>query len=69
MKERVFKKPMLQFMYRFAVLHTVTYLIFGILFMLLTDCFGVFARDPLLSIVMKPADALSVRLAAPAQVP
>lgn len=49
-------------------MHTVTYLIFGILFMLLTDYFGVFARDPLLSAVMKPSDALSVRLAAPVQI-
>lgn len=36
--------------------------------MLFSKYFDVFMQDPILSVVMKPADALSVRLAAPAQI-
>ena len=68
MKKKFFKKPILHFTCKFTVVHAVTYLVFGILFMLMSDYFDVFDKDPILSAVMKPADALSVRLAAPAQV-
>ena len=44
------------------------YLIFGILFMYISNYFDYFAKDEVLSTVMKPADALSVRLAVPAQI-
>ncbi len=38
------------------------------MFMFISSYFDVFAEDPIFSVVMKPADALSVRLAAPAQI-
>lgn len=62
------EKPFLQFIFKYTVIHTITYLLFGILFMLISDYFDFFARDPILSNVMKPADALSVRLAPFAQI-
>jgi len=57
------KSGFVQFTTRFALIHTLTYVAFGIFFMLLSDYFTVFAEDPVFSEVMKPADALSVRLA------
>lgn len=68
MKKIFSEKPILQFTFKFAIVHTITYLIFGIVFMLLSNYFDVFAKDPAFSAVMKPADALSVRLAAPVQI-
>lgn len=61
------KNPTIVFVFKFAIVHTVTYLFFGIIFMLLSNYFDFFAKDPIMSIVMKSSDALSVRLAAPAQ--
>ena len=57
----------LRFISRFSVIHTLTYTIFGIMFMLLSDYFSYFESDEIMSLVMKPADALTVRLAVPAQ--
>ena len=57
----------LRFIGRFSVIHTLTYAVFGILFMLISDYFTHFAQDELLSQVIKPADALTVRLAIPVQ--
>lgn len=63
MKRISVKNPPMQFTLRFTLIHTLTYLLFGVLFMLLSNYFDVFASDPFFSAVMKPADALSVRLA------
>lgn len=57
----------LRFISRFSVIHTLTYTVFGIMFMLFSDYFSYFEADELMSLVMKPADALSVRLAVPVQ--
>lgn len=57
----------LRFISRFSVIHTLTYAVLGIVFMLLSDYFSYFEADELLSVVMKPVDSLSVRLAIPAQ--
>lgn len=64
MKREIFRG----FIIRFTIVHVLTYTIFGIFFMLLSGYFDYFASEPLLRQVMKPADALSVRLAAPAQI-
>ncbi|HML48191.1 MAG TPA: hypothetical protein PKE04_15725 [Clostridia bacterium] len=55
------------FTWKFTVVHVATYAVCGILFMIVTDYFGHFAQDPVLGLVMKPADALSVRLSIPIQ--
>ncbi|NCB09902.1 MAG: hypothetical protein EOM73_17315 [Bacteroidia bacterium] len=55
------------FVLRFTIIHVVTYAVFGILFMQISNYFEVFRTDPILNTVMKPADALSVRLAIPVQ--
>ncbi len=60
--------PVIPFCLRFSAVHTVTYAAFGIFFMLFSQYFDYFSSDPLLSQVMKGSDALSVRLAVPAQV-
>lgn len=60
-------RPILPFVFRFAAVHVLTYTAFGVLFMLLSGYFEYFNADALLGQVMKPSDALSVRLAAPAQ--
>ncbi len=51
------------FVVKFTVLHVVTYLVFGLLFMLLTNYFEVFAEHELMNQVMRPADSIWVRLA------
>lgn len=61
--KQLFTKNGLKFIWRFTLIHVVTYAVFGILFMLISDYFDYFARDPVFSLVMKPSDALSVRLA------
>lgn len=53
----------LRFLRRFSLTHTLTYLVFGLFFMVLSNYFSVFREDVLLSQVMKPAHALSVRMA------
>ena len=62
-----FNKKTYAFFYRFIIVHVVTYTVFGITFMLLSDYFTVFAEDEVFKLVMKPSDALSVRLAVPVQ--
>lgn len=61
-------KTMAPFILRFIILHVLTYAVFGIFFMLISGYFEYFDTDPLFSIVMKPSDSLSVRLAIPAQI-
>jgi hypothetical protein len=60
-------KSFFPFALRFMTVHTVTYAVCGIMFMLISGYFEYFAADPLRSMVMKPADALTVQLAVPAQ--
>lgn len=44
------------FVLRFTAVHVITYLVFGVLFLLLTGYFEYFEADPLLKLVMKPSD-------------
>jgi len=60
-------KTFFPFALRFMAVHTVTYAVCGILFMLISGYFDFFAADPLRSMVMKPSDALTVQLAVPVQ--
>ena len=60
--------PLASFVFRFTTAHVVTYAICGIAFMLISNYFGYFESDPLLASVMKPSDALIVRLAIPIQI-
>lgn len=63
MKHSLNYHPIIPFTLRFIVVHTLTYLVFGIIFMLTSQYFEYFKNDPLFSQVMKPSDALSVQLA------
>ena len=45
----------LRFISRFSVIHTLTYTIFGIMFMLLSDYFAYFEADELMSLVVSVA--------------
>jgi len=51
------------FTVRFTTVHVVTYLLFGISFMLLSSYFDYFAQEPMFSEVMKGPTELSVQLA------
>lgn len=55
------------FILKFVWTHVVTYLVFGLFFMVISRYFDFFAADPLLSQVMRPQDSLWVRLAVPFQ--
>lgn len=65
--KRIRENEIVAFVVRFAVIHTLTYTVFGIFFMIVSGYFEYFETDAIFSLVMKPADALSVRLAAPIQ--
>jgi len=56
------------FVLRFIAVHVVTYVACGIIFMLTSDYFGYFTVDPLMSVIMRPADDLMVALAIPGQI-
>lgn len=64
----LFSTDGLKFIQRFTIVHVLTYTMFGILFMSVSSYFDYFSRDPIFSVVMKPADALTVRLAIPFQI-
>lgn len=68
MKNGENRHAIIPFSLRFIAVHTLTYAIFGILFMVLSNYFDYFQSDPLFHQVMKTSDALSVRLAIPAQI-
>lgn len=68
MKEAITKHPGIPFTLRYVVVHTLTYLAFGIFFMVVSRYFAYFRNDPILELVMKPSDSLSVGLAPLAQV-
>lgn len=51
------------FVFRFTLLHVLTYLFFGILFMFISDYFAFFHQHDLLKDIMLPPTALKVRLA------
>jgi len=55
--------PVIPFTLRYIAVHTLTYLAFGIFFMMISQYFEYFKDDPVFSQVMKPSDAISVRLA------
>ncbi|MCK9547172.1 MAG: hypothetical protein RBS49_00975 [Sphaerochaeta sp.] len=60
--------PVVSFSLRFITVHVLTYLGFGIFFMIVSKYFAYFSHDPMFSEVMKPSDALSVRIAPVVQV-
>lgn len=63
MKSKTTLHPIIPFTLRYIAAHTLTYLACGIFFILVSQYFEHFSSDPVLSQVMKPADALSVRIA------
>ena len=60
-------KRFFPFALRFTTAHVITYMVCGITFMLAQGYFDVIAADPVKSMIMKPADAFTVRLAIPLQ--
>lgn len=52
-----------KFSMRFTLVHTATYLVFGVLFMIISGYFDYFEKDPLFSQVMRGSDDLIVRIA------
>lgn len=63
MKTIINRYPIMSFTLRYTVVHTITYLLFGIFFMLISRYFEYFKSDPIFDFVMKPSDAFTVRLA------
>lgn len=53
----------IKFSMRFTLVHTATYLVFGVLFMLISGYFDYFQKDPLFNQVMRGSDELIVRMA------
>jgi len=68
MKKTINQRPVIPFTLRFIAIHTLTYLVFGIFFMLVSRYFEYFKNDPIFELVMKPSDSLYVGLAPLAQV-
>lgn len=68
MKNIISQHPIIPFTLRYIVIHTLTYLVFGIFFMLVSSYFEYFKSDPIFDMVMKPSDSLSVMLAPLAQI-
>jgi hypothetical protein len=68
MRNAIKRHPVIPFTLRYIAVHTLTYLAFGIFFMLVSRYFEHFKHDPVLNLVMKPSDALSVRLAPVTQI-
>lgn len=62
MKTRM-RQEVIPFALRYAAVHTLTYLVFGVFFMLVSQYFEYFQSDPVFNQVMKPPDDLSVRIA------
>lgn len=63
MQNSMFRHPIIPFILRFITVHTLTYLVFGIFFMLTSQYFEYFNNDLMFSQVMKPSSARSVQLA------
>lgn len=59
--------PIWGFIRRFTLIHVLTYLVFGLLFLWLSDYFAYFQEHELFKEYMRPADSLYVRLAVPIQ--
>lgn len=57
------RSTMWGFALRFTIVHVLTYLVFGVMFMLLTDYFGYFESHHLFKDIMRPSDSIIVRLA------
>lgn len=55
------------YLIRFSLIHTITYLLFGVTFMLLSNYFDYFDSHELFRDVMRPTDSIIVRLAVPIQ--
>lgn len=58
----------LWFLKRFTLMHVLTYLIFGILFMLITDYFTVFSEHEIMKDIMRDSDSIWVRISPLVQV-
>ena len=50
-------KKFTKFVLRFSITHRVTYIVFGLFFMMISNYFNVFAQDPLFSVVMKSSES------------
>lgn len=68
MKNIINQCPIISFTLRFIATHSLTYLVFGIFFMLVSSYFEYFKNDPIFDMVMKPSDSLTVMLAPLAQI-
>jgi hypothetical protein len=68
MKNFMQQHPIIPFVLRYVAIHTLTYLAFGVFFMLVSRYFEYFKSDPIFELAMKPSDSLSVRLAPLVQV-
>lgn len=62
-------KEIWRFTYKFVIIHIVTYLVFGIIFMIVTDYFTIFSEHEFMSQVMRQQDSIWVRLAVLFQIP
>lgn len=63
----LFSSPFWGFVRRFTLIHVLTYLIFGLLFLIISNYFAYFASHAILKDYMRPADSIYVRLAVPIQ--
>ncbi len=61
--KRLFSKDGFSFIWRFTLVHVITYTIFGITFMFFSNYFDYFSSEVIFNQVMKSSDALTVRLA------
>lgn len=55
MKNIIRQHPVIPFTLRFIAIHTLTYLTFGIFFMLVSRYFEYFKSDPVFDLAMKPS--------------
>lgn len=59
--------PIWGFLKRFTLIHVLTYLVFGLLFLLISNYFDYFQSHDVLKDFMRPSDSIYVRLAVPIQ--
>lgn len=68
MKQNINLKQIFSFTFLYIIIHVLTYLIFGIIFMLVSQYFEYFDNDPIYHLIMKSSDSFSVRIAPLAQI-
>lgn len=62
------KSVWVNFVRRFVIVHVITYLLFGVFFMVVSQYFDYFQSHDLFKDFMRPADSLIVRLAVVLQI-